>query len=126
VDDILIPQGIIWMQGESDALNEQTAFRYFDNLKRLMDLIRASFRTDDLPVVIGKISDSYTEADGKVWDYGELVQYAQEKFAASDANATIVRSTMYYNYSDPYHYDSRGYIDLGEKFAEAVYRLNQK
>jgi len=125
VDDILIPQGIVWMQGESDALNEQTALRYFDNLKRLMDLIRASFRTDNLPVVIGKISDSYAEADGKVWDYGELVQYAQEKYAANDANATIVRSTMYYNYSDPYHYNSKGYIDLGKRFADAIYRLNQ-
>jgi hypothetical protein len=33
---------------------------------------------------------------------------------------------MYYNYSDPYHYDSKGYIDLGIKFAEAVYRLNEQ
>jgi hypothetical protein len=125
-EDELVPQGIIWMQGESDALNEQTAIRYFDNLKRLMDLIRASFRVDDLPVVIGKISDSYGEEDGRVWDYGELVQYAQEKYAKTDKNAAIVRSTMYYNYSDPYHYDSKGYIDLGIKFAEAVYRLNEQ
>lgn len=123
VEDVFIPQGIIWMQGESDALNEQTALRYYDNLKRLMDLIRASLRVDDLPVVIGKISDSYNEVDGKVWNYGELVQYAQEKYAAKDVKATIVRSTMYYNYSDPYHYDSKGYIDLGIKFADAIYQL---
>jgi hypothetical protein len=112
------------MQGESDALNEQTALKYYDNLKRLMDLIRTSLRVDDLPVVIGKISDSYNEVDGKVWNYGELVQYAQEKYAAKDLKATIVRSTMYYNYSDPYHYDSKGYIDLGIKFADAIYQLN--
>lgn len=124
-EDIIIPNGIIWMQGESDATEEQSALEYYDNLKRLMDLLRASFRTDDLPVVIGKISDSYTEVNGKVWKYGELVQYAQEKFAINDANATIVRSTMYYNYSDPYHYDTEGYIDLGRKFADAVSQLNK-
>jgi len=125
VEDVLIPQGIIWMQGESDAFNEQVALRYYDNLKRLMDLIRATFRIDDLPVVLGKISDSGKDNNGKTWSYGELVQYAQEKYAKTDKKATIARSTGYYKYSDPYHYDSNGYIDLGVKFAEAIYRLNQ-
>lgn len=126
-EDYLIPYGIIWMQGESDAVyTEDIANRYYFNLKRLMDLIRASLHTDDLPVVIGKISDSWNDKDGKVWEYGELVQYAQEKYAKTDNNAAIVRSTRYYKYSDPWHYDSNGYIDLGVKFAETVYRLNKK
>ncbi|MEN8125412.1 MAG: sialate O-acetylesterase [Bacteroidota bacterium] len=126
-DDLLIPSGIIWMQGESDAAyTEEIANRYYSNLKRLMDLMRASFYTDDLAVVLGKISDSWNVKDGKVWEYGELVQYAQEKYAKTDKNAAIVRSTRYYKYSDPWHYDSNGYIDLGVKFAEAVYLLNKK
>lgn len=126
--DILVPSGIVWMQGESDgSYTEEIASRYYWNLKRLMDLIRASFRTDDLPVVMGKISDSWNDpADGKVWDHGELVQYAQEKFARTDGNAAIVRSTRYYLYSDPWHYDSEGYIDLGNKFAETFYKLEIK
>ncbi len=69
------------------------ANRYYANLKRLMDLVRAALRVDDLPVVIGKISDSWNDEDGKVWDYGELVQYAQEKYARTDGNAAIVRNT---------------------------------
>ena len=124
--DILVPSGILWMQGESDAtVDEALANRYYANLKRLMDLIRATFRTDDLPVVIGKISDSWNNDKGKVWTYGELVQYAQEKYVKTDNNAAIIKSTRYYKYSDPYHYDSKGYIDFGEKFAEAVFKLNQ-
>lgn len=126
-EDLLIPNGIIWMQGESDAAyTEEIANRYYPNLKRLMDLIRASLHADDLPVVLGKISDSCNDKDGKVWEYGELVQYAQEKYAKTDKNAAIVRSTRNYKYSDLWHYDSNGYIDLGEKFAEAVYLLNKK
>lgn len=125
--DQLIPSGIIWMQGESDAtINEAVAQKYYYNLKRLMDLLRASLYTDDLPVVIGKISDSWQDQDQKVWDYGELVQYAQEQYARTEVNAAIVRSTRYYKYSDPYHYDSAGYIDLGEEFARAVWRLSKK
>jgi hypothetical protein len=123
--DILVPAGIVWMQGESDAsFTEEIALRYYLNLKRLMDLIRASFHSDDLPVVIGKISDSWNDSeDGKVWNHGELVQYAQEKYARSDGNAAIVRTTRYYKYSDPWHYNSEGYMDLGEKFAEALYQF---
>ncbi len=123
--DKLIPSGILWMQGESDAFNEQIALRYYDNLKRLMGLIRATLRSGDLPIAIGKISDSWDNKEKKVWTYGELVQYAQEKFTLTDKNAVMVRSTRYYKYSDPYHYDSHGYIDLGEKFAEAIYLLNK-
>lgn len=125
--DVLIPKGIIWMQGESDAaINEDIANRYYDNLKRLMDLFRASLRVDDLPVVLGKISDSWNDKkDNKVWDYGELVQYAQEKFAKTDEKCAIIRATRYYKYSDPWHYDSEGYLDLGKQFANEVYKLNE-
>lgn len=127
LEDCLIPCGIVWMQGESDAtISEELANRYYYNLKRLMDLIRASMHSDDLPVVIGKISDSWNNPNGKVWEYGELVQYAQEKFVKTDSKAAIVRSTRYYKYSDPWHYDSNGYIDLGLKFAETLHQLNNK
>jgi hypothetical protein len=126
-EDRLIPAGIIWMQGESDAAwGEEVALRYFANLKRLMDLFRASLLTNDVPVVIGKISDSWDDKkDGKVWNWGELVQYAQEKFARTDSHAGIVRDTRYYKYSDTWHYDSDGYIDLGQKFAETIFRLQK-
>ncbi len=123
--DRLIPLGIIWMQGESDAAyTEDIALGYYQNLKRLMDLIRAALRSDDLPVVIGKISDSWKDqSDGKVWDYGELVQHAQEKFVRTDPKAAIVRTTRYYQYSDPWHYDSKGYMELGKEFARALVKL---
>lgn len=118
-EDTLIPSGILWMQGEQDAAaTEEIALKYYGHLKRLMDLIRASLRKDDLPVIVGKISDSWNNKEtGKVWPYGELVQYAEEKYAKTDKNAEIVRTTRYYKYSDPWHYDTAGYIDFGKQFA---------
>jgi hypothetical protein len=124
-DDRLIPAGIIWMQGESDAAyTVSIASQYRGNLKRLMDLIRAAFRTDDLPVVIGRISDSGQDAsDGLQWDHGQIVRTAQEQFCNSDPFASLVLSTDSYGYSDPWHYDTAGYLDLGNKFADAVHAL---
>ncbi len=119
--DRLIPAGIVWMQGESDAAyTAEIAHRYQANLRQLMDLIRAAFRVDDLPVVIGKISDSGQDEDGKVWDYGEIVRRAQAAFVEKDRCAAIVTSTDNYGYSDKWHYNSAGYIDLGKRFAETI------
>ena len=125
--DTLIPAGILWMQGESDAaLTAEVAKRYGDHLKRLMDLIRAALRVDDLPVVIGRISDSGQDnRDGKVWNHGKIVRKAQQSFVDSDPAAAIITSTDDYGYSDPYHYDTAGYIDFGKRFAEAMHALEQ-
>ncbi len=124
-EDTLIPAGIVWMQGESDAMyGTEIAMKYEANLKRLMDLIRAAFRTDDLPVVIGRISDSHMGADGAaIWTHGDIVRQAQADFCEHDAAAALVTSTDEYGYSDPYHYDSAGYIDLGMQFADALHAL---
>jgi len=125
--DRLIPSGIVWMQGESDAYpNEQIARRYLANLKRLMDLVRAALRVDDLPVVIGRISDSGKDDDGIVWDYGDIVRRSQEFYVQNDACAALATSTDNYQYSDPWHYDSKGYIDLGGKFAQAMFELQNR
>lgn len=125
--DRLIPAGIIWMQGESDAGTEEMAKRYEANLKRLMDLIRASFRNSDMPVVIGRISDSgKDEKDGKMWDFGTIIRESQAQFVNKDGRAALVTSTDSYKYSDPWHYDTPGFVDLGKQFAEDVYKLQQK
>ncbi|MEZ6059975.1 MAG: sialate O-acetylesterase [Planctomycetaceae bacterium] len=120
--DRLIPAGIVWMQGESDAAySPEIAEKYEANLKRLMDLIRAAFRADDLPVVIGRIS--YADRNKPAWVHGEIVRQAQADFAKNDANAALVVSTDEYGYSDPWHYDSAGYVDLGRQFADALVKL---
>lgn len=127
VDEVLVPSGITWMQGESDAPTAQIAGRYYNHLRELMTLMRAALRDDNLPIVIGKISDSWHERyHGKVWKYGELVQYGQEEFVRTDKNAAIVRQTRYYQYSDPWHYTSADYIDLGVRFATELNNLLQQ
>ncbi len=128
IKDYLKPMGILWMQGESDGdKTEEIALRYYHNLSQLLTLIRASLWSKDLPIVIGKISDSWNDKkDGKVWDYGELVQYAQEKFVRNDKHAAIIRSTRYYKHSDPWHYTSTDYVDFGKQFAKEIYQLQAK
>ena len=53
------------------------------------------------------------QAKGKVWHFGQIVRQAQADFVRKDKHAAIVISTDEYKYSDPWHYDSAGYLDLG-------------
>ena len=122
--DVLNPIGIVWMQGESDAVHSiEIAKQYEANLKQLMDLMRAALRVDDLPVVIGRISDSGKNEKGKIWTHGDVVRAAQASFVDKDSAARLVTETDSYGYSDPYHYDSSGYIDLGIQFAKRLQEL---
>ena len=128
VRDLLIPAGIVWMQGESDANeNYEIASAYEENLALLVRALRAELGNDKLPVVIGKITDSRMAEDGTVMDYSESVQQAQARYAQSDPCAELVTVTEALNYheDDPWHYDSDGFIRMGEAFAEAVLRLRR-
>ena len=124
--DMLVPAGIIWMQGEADAeFSQASADAYRDNLKRLMDLLRGSLRKDDLPVVIGKINDSHMTPDGgPTQPYIATVHAAQKYFTDNDPCATLVTETETYKFSsDVWHYDSEGYTRMGKAFAKAVTML---
>ena len=125
--DELIPSGIIWMQGEADAQHsKESADAYFFNLGRLMNLFRAALRQDDLPVIIGKINDSFmTKNNAPTQPYISIVHAAQKEFVDKDPCAFYVTETETYNFSsDAWHYDSDGYIKMGIAFARAFNSLS--
>jgi hypothetical protein len=123
--DRLIPAGIVWMQGESDgAFSEATARAYDANLRRLMGLMRAALRDDDLPIVLGRINDSRAGTAHPLIPWASVVQAAQARFASTDKRASLVTSTSSYHFiEDGWHYTSRDYLDLGTQFADAMHRL---
>lgn len=125
--DKLLPSGIVWMQGEADAYQSQAAANeYRANIERLMGLLRAALRVDDLPVVIGKITDSGMADDGSVMDYITTVQQAQQDYVDSDACAAYVTVTDDLAYlDDGWHYDTDGFIRMGTAFAEAMIALEK-
>mgnify|MGYP001814938651 FL=1 len=84
-------------------------------------------RVDDLPVVIGRITDSGMADDGSVMDYIETVQAAQQDFVNDDPCAAYVTVTDELGYlDDAWHYDSDGFVRLGAAFAEAMIKLETR
>ena len=123
--DHLVPAGIVWMQGEGDAYHsEATARKYEANLRRLMMLMRAALRVDDLPVVIGRIKDSRQGMKDPVMPHADIVRDAQGRFVAGDGHAALVTSTDGYEFlPDGWHYRSAAVVDLGRQFADAMHGL---
>ncbi len=112
--DRLIPSGLVWMQGESDAQQKEVADLYEANLGKLMGLLAKDLGDEKQRVVIGRITD------WKVWTHGAIVRAAQAAFVNKHPNAALVTSTDDYGNSDPWHYDTAGYLDLGKRFADAM------
>ena len=105
--------GMIWMQGESDAMNPAYAPQYETNLTNLIQNVRTDFNTPDMPFVMGRILGLWgTPADNA------LVRGAQESVAAADPNVSWINTddlqTAYEG-----HYGTQGQIDLGIRFANA-------
>lgn len=126
--DRLVPAGIIWMQGEADAHDNESAARdYARNLARLVALLRAALHDDDLPVVIGQIKDSGDTPDTRVMKYSPQVREAQAVFVEQDRCAELVDVTNGFEFlPDGWHYTSKDYVVLGRAFAEAIRRLQRR
>ena len=111
--------GMIWMQGESDAMEHAYATEYQSNLTNFITQVRSDFSTPQLPFVIGRINTSAywgTPADNA------LVRDAQVEVANQMANVSWINTDDIptwkpgENPSDD-HYSSQGQLILGTRFA---------
>ena len=98
-----------------------------------MGLIRAAMHMDDVPVTIGRISNSTEAPKGKrtpkrlnSWKHSAIVRAAQAAYVEADGNAALMTATDGYSHSDPWHYDTPGYLDMGKRFAEQLHELGKK
>ena len=101
--------GMLWHQGESDAIENQQA-TYADNLTAFIADIRATYGAD-LPFLIGEIRRSNGPAFVTVAD-------AQIAVAAADPFTEFVPASDL-NFLDLYHFDAASQLILGERFAAA-------
>lgn len=122
----VMPAGILWLQGESDASHTRTiAEAYAGNLSNLLNSIRKEAKDLTLPVVVGEISDSMMGRGKRrqTYPFGDIVKSAQRQFVEQDNYAALVTTPEDHGFIDAWHYDSQTYIDLGIRFADAIMNL---
>lgn len=121
LEDNLIPSGIIWMQGEADAYDEEASKVYLENLIQLMEQITQVFGVDELPIVICRIEDSGQTPDERQMKYIEPVWEAQKQFAEENPNVELIQLAPPVEFiEDKWHYKSKHYIEMGNLFADKM------
>lgn len=117
-------KGILWHQGEADSGNEQLAKSYGERLAKLVKDLRADLGAGDAPFVAGKLGEflKREDKDGKP----SLWPKVNEQIGAlskSVPNSAAVESTGLKPKSDIVHFDTPSLREFGQRYAEAMKRL---
>ena len=138
--------GFVWFQGFNDQFNPEYHGNYANNMKTFIKDVRTSFKTPNMPFVIGVLGTSRTQE--KVDE--NAVSIAQRKAAQhAEFRGNVLSVESYKDYSNfshsifekgwpphfhewntvgsdrPYHYLGSGafFVRLGDSFANATYKL---
>lgn len=112
-------RAFIWIQGETDAGDVQTAHNYFHNLKQLINDLRNNvIKNDDLKIILG-VDEQHPFVKER-----PVVVVAQQKLAEEDANI-IYTSMLGFPKADATHLTPVGLVKHGMRiFKEYIEMTN--
>ncbi len=105
-------EAIVWMQGETDARTEATANSYAENLKHFIQTLRQDLNAHHVPFLIGQINQKNSG-----FPMEKQVRAAQAQVAKELPNTLLVSNDGLTTIYDKVHYDAKGLIELGRRFA---------
>ncbi|MEQ2006890.1 MAG: sialate O-acetylesterase [Limisphaerales bacterium] len=117
-------KGILWHQGEGDSGNERLATTYGERLAKMVNDLRADLGAGDVPFVAGKLGEFLKREDkgGKpsLWP---KVNEQIDALPKSVSNAAVVESSGLKHKGDVVHFDTPSLREFGNRYAEAMKRL---
>lgn len=120
-DDVEVA-GVLWAQGGRDGRYEQSAKEYEQNLKKIIAAFRKDIGKPELPFILAHTVD----APPRGFPHIAQVRAAQERIAKADPHSALVSSEGLSRNKDNVHFDTKGQLELGKRFAEAYLKLIEK
>jgi hypothetical protein len=114
-DAVLDFQGMVWMQGESDAVNG-FEHQYQANLAAFISDVRATYGAD-LPFIVGRLSSGQTNLPAGALS---AVRDAQTNVATMMPRVTLIDTDSFGIQPDNLHFDGAGQQALGDAAATAL------
>ncbi|MES2922998.1 MAG: sialate O-acetylesterase [Verrucomicrobiota bacterium] len=108
-------QGMVWLQGESDAVASYAA-SYQANLTTFIADVRATYGAN-LPFTIARLSSGQTNLAAS---YLNEVRAAQDAVAAADPRTGIILTDGFGLNGDNLHFNAAGEQSIGISFAENI------
>jgi hypothetical protein len=99
--------GFIWLQGETDAMNQSQADKYESNLGNLIKDIRTKLSTPDLPVILPLITTL------TIWTYNTKIRDADVLMKQNLKNVDTLE-TKDFQTPDGMHYNAAGQLKIGQ------------
>lgn len=101
-------EGLLWMQGETDATVLGSANAYQTNLTNFFSSVRSRWGYAGTKVMVGRITTAST------WTFSSTVRSAQASVVSSDnGNSFLINTDSYGLQSDGIHYNQQGFVSLG-------------
>lgn len=106
-------KGILWHQGENDAINAEMIEIYKDQLKKLFLLFRDETENSTLPIFIGELG-SFSKNDVNWQSINKQIR----AYVKLDSNTYLIKTNDLKDKGDQLHFNSESQRILGRRFAE--------
>ena len=107
-------EGLLWQQGCSDAIEEEKAMSYEENLKTFIHAIRA-LTSNEMPIAVGSVHPNHP-----IMKYASQVRNAQKNVSETLEKVYFVLTDDIEETVDTWHYTAECEWTLGEKLLDAI------
>lgn len=109
----------LWMQGERDARFPDAANAYLGNISNLINDFRRDYHSPNAKFILGRINPPSSVNRPAV----NIVRRAQETIVRQKQNTRLINTDDLQKHPDQIHYNTRGQILLGRRFADEFRRM---
>ena len=120
-----IVRGVLWHQGENDALDLQQAESYGRRLAEMVNDLRPDTGNSQLPFVAGTLGDFLSDDAAGNPSHWRTVNAQLLLLPGLTAGTAIVDANGLKPKSDGVHFDTPSLRTLGERYATAMLKLQQ-
>ena len=110
----------IWMQGERDARFPQAANTYLGKMTTFVNDLRKEYNSSHAPFILGRINPPVTHRPAV-----STIRRAQEQLASRVRSTHYITTDDLQKATDQIHYNTRGQIQLGRRFADEFKRMHR-
>lgn len=108
-------KAILWHQGESDCLSDETVAAYRENFTKMITQLRRDLRVEDVPVILGELPQKMGES-WKTLGREQQLNGILRQLAKEIPNCAIASSMDLTMKPDGAHFDSPACREFGKRY----------
>lgn len=108
--------GILWHQGENDCLSDKALVEHTEKFIRIVKALRRDLGIENIPFIIGELSQNYTNDTYKLEDRPKKMNEAYRTVAKALPYCGVVSSEGLSMKADGLHFDSLALREFGKRY----------